>query len=119
MSGVWDMINLYQFSERVKGYLIAALKLVDAVSGFRGDLRRGAARATSMYLEIIAGEARIAANSTRDKRFLTISSMIQEASNLVGSGMHEQARRVLSEALSLTTTACAEGYEKLSQLNIR
>ena len=118
MSEIWNAINAYQFSERVKGYLIAALKLVDAVEGFKGDVRSGAVKATKMYLDIITGETRIAANSTRDKRFITVSNMIQEASNLIEANMHAQARKVLSEALTLTTTTCAENYEKLSQLNL-
>ncbi|HDJ26620.1 MAG TPA: hypothetical protein ENF34_04825 [Candidatus Bathyarchaeota archaeon] len=110
-----DAIMLFQFSERVKSFLIVASRMVDGLKGLEGAELTGARGMFKHFLDAVMAEVRLAQNATRRPEFGDVNALLSEVSNLASSGLVEEAVRRLAEAISLTATCGSEALAFLQE----
>ena len=110
-----DAIMLFQFSERVKSFLIVASRMVDGLKGLEGAELTGAKGMFKHFLDAVMAEVRLAQNATRRQEFGDVSALLSEVSNLASSGLVDEAVRRLAEAISLTATCGSEALAFLQE----
>ena len=110
-----DAIMLFQFSERVKSFLIVASRMVDGLKGLEGAELTGARGMFKRFIDAVMAEVRLAHNATRRQEFGDVNALLSEVSNLAGSGLVDEAVRRLAEAISLTATCGSEALAFLQE----
>jgi len=110
-----DAIMLFQFSERVKSFLIVASRMVDGLKGLEGAELTGARGMFKRFLDAVMAEVRLAQSATRRQEFGDVNALLSEVSNLAGSGLVDEAVRRLAEAISLTATCGSEALAFLQE----
>jgi len=110
-----EAIMLFQFSERVKSFLIVASRMVDGLKGLEGAELTGARGMFKHFLDAVMAEVRLAQNATRRQEFGDVSALLSEVSNLASSGLVDEAVRRLAEAISLTATCGSEALAFLQE----
>ena len=110
-----EAIMLFQFSERVKSFLIVASRMVDGLKGLEGAELTGARGMFKRFIDAVMAEVRLAHNATRRQEFGDVNALLSEVSNLAGSGLVDEAVRRLAEAISLTATCGSEALAFLQE----
>lgn len=114
-AGVREAVALYQFSERIKSFLIVAFKVVEGVEGFSDAEAAVGKRVVNMLLTAIAAEARLAMRATGKREFSEISDGLMEATGL--EDLKEVEAR-LAKLVSLAATCGGEAFEVLRRSNL-
>jgi len=113
--GMREAITLFQFSERVKSFLIITSKMLDGLLGLEGDELKGARSMFERFLGAVMTEVRLAQNATRRQEFGDVNAMLSEVSSLARSGLIDEAVRKVAEAISLATTCGSQALAKLRE----
>ncbi len=116
VSSVKEAMTLFQFSERIKAFLIVASKMVDGLKGLEGAELSGARRMFGRFLDAVMAETRLAMNATGRQEFDDVNSLLSETSNLARLGLVDEAMRMIADAISRVATC---GSEALSFLRER
>jgi cell division FtsZ-interacting protein ZapD len=108
-----DAIFSYQYGEKIKSCLIIATKLLDRMTAMSGESMLGAQELFKAYLEFLTFEIRIAINTAKAEPLAEAEKKLREAIRNVEIGEFNQAIKLLSEALSKTTTCCQRAMTTL------
>ena len=110
-----EALVLFQFSERVKSFLIVASRMLDGLRGLEGAELSGAREMFKRFLDAIMTEIRLAQNATGRQEFGDVNAALSEVSNLANSGLVDEAVRKVAEAISMATTAGGEALAFLRE----
>ena len=67
------------------------------------------------FLDAIMTEVRLAQNVTKRQEFGDVNALLSEVSNLVGSGLVDEAMRKLAEGISLVATCGSDALDFLRE----
>ena len=115
VSSVREAMMLFQFSERIKAFLIVASKMIDGLKGLEGAELSGAKRMFGRFLDAVMAEARLAMNATGRQEFDDVGSLLSETSNLARSGLVDEALRMIADAISRVATCGSEALSFLKE----
>ncbi len=114
-----DLIRKFEFSEKVKSEVSIANQLLEQLIGLKDDEFTGAKKIIDAYLNAVLLEIRLAQNVLGSKVvFSKTSRKLTEAIGRIDLKEFNDARQCFSEALTDTTTSCAESLEALAKLRL-
>lgn len=114
-----DLIRKFEFSEKVKSEVSIANQLVEQLIGLKDDEFTGGKKIVGAYLNAVLLEIRLAQNVLGSKViFSKTSRKLTEAIGRIDLKEFDEARQCFSEALTDTTTSCAESLEALAKLSL-
>ncbi len=108
-------IICFQFAERIKSELIIAAKLLEEVSGLRGDELSGAEKIMLSFLKALSGETQIAQNVLGLQDFKEAGMKVTEAAERIRLHEYSEATRRISEAISFITTSAQHAMQALKE----
>lgn len=95
----------FHYTERIKSSLILASDLLEVASSTRGDEAVGAERLFTAFLNALMKEVAVAVNASGVKSFQEVNLKLEEAIRQVREHDYPSVRRLISEAITLTTTS--------------
>ncbi len=114
-----DLIRKLEFSEKVKSEVSIANQLLEKLIGLRDDEFTGGNKIVDAYLNSVLIEIKLAQNVLRSKVvFSKTSRKLTEAIGRINLKEFDEARQCFSEALTDTTTSCAESFDALANLKL-
>ncbi len=114
-----DLIRKLEFSEKVKSEVSIANQLLEQVIGLKDDEFTGGKKILDAYLNAVLIEIKLAQNVLGSKVvFSKTSRKLTEAIGRINLAEFSEARQCFSEALTDTTTSCAESLEALAKLKL-
>ena len=114
-----DLIRKLEFSEKVKSEVSIANQLLEKLIGLKDDEFTGGNKIVDAYLNSVLIEIKLAQNVLGSKVvFSKTSRKLTEAIGRINLKEFDEARQCFSEALTDTTTSCAESLEALAKLKL-
>lgn len=108
----------FQYAERVKSELIIAAKMIERLSELTDDELKGASKLFSFFLTALEGEINIAYNVLERTEFETAAVKVREAAEKISLNQHDEATRLLSEAISHVASTGQWAMQTLKNNNL-
>ncbi len=114
-----DLIRKLEFSEKVKSEVSIANQLLEQLIGLKDDEFVGGNKIVDAYLNAVLIEIKLAQNVLGSKViFSKTARKLTESIGRINLKEFNEARQCFSEALSDTTTSCAESLDALTKLKL-
>ncbi|MEM0313781.1 MAG: hypothetical protein QXQ41_04455 [Candidatus Bathyarchaeia archaeon] len=118
MSEVKKAIITFNYAEKIKSSLIIASGLIEQLGEINDSERAGAEKLLYAYFNALATEVNMAANATKLDGFRGIALKLEEAMKQVKERNYAGASRLISEAISLTTTQGSPSAKMLNEMGL-
>lgn len=118
LSEIKKAIAVFHYAEKIKTNLILAGSLLEALSGMEDLEVAGAEKILSTYLNALAGEVNIAATASGVQDFQSINAKIRKIIEQIKMHNYASALKIVSEAISITTTHASQASETLTEKNL-
>lgn len=118
MSEVKKAIITFNYAEKIKSSLIIASGLIEQLGEINDSERAGAEKLLYAYFNALAAEVNMAANATKLDGFRGIALKLEEAMKQVKERNYAGASRLISEAISLTTTQGSPSAKMLNEMGL-
>lgn len=113
MSDIKKTIVTFHYAEKIKSNLILIFNLLEVLGNMRDEEVEGAEKLLIAYFNALANEVNIAANASGMKEFKDVSVKLEEAIEQVKQHNYANVMKIVSEALSATTTSGSKAAELL------
>lgn len=118
MSEIKKVIAVFHYAEKIKTNLILTGSLLEALSGMEETEVAGAEKILNAYLNALAGEVNIASTASGVQDFQNINAKIREIIEQIKMHNYANALKIVSEAISVTTTHASQAAETLTEKNL-
>jgi hypothetical protein len=113
LSDIKKTIVTFHYAEKIKSNLILIFNLLEVLGNMRDEEVEGAEKLLIAYFNALANEVNIAANASGMKEFKDVSVKLEEAIEQVKQHNYANVMKIVSEALSATTTSGSKAAELL------
>lgn len=111
-------LTVFHYAEKIKSNLILAAKLLEALENMKQEEVAGAEKIFAAFLNVFISEVHIAANASGVKEFIDVGAKLDEAIKQTLRHEHFAAMKLVSEAISITTTIGSAAAEILKEKNL-
>ena len=115
LSEIKKAIVVFHYAEKIKSNLILAFSLLDVLDGMRDEEISGAEKLLVAYFNALIREVNIAANASEVQGFQDVSAKLDEAVEQTRQHNYANAMKLVSEAISITTTNGNKAAETLKE----
>ena len=113
-----NAIIVFHYAEKIKSNLIIAVKLLDALENMREDEVAGAEKILVLYFDALILEVNIATNASGEKGFKNVSEKLDDMIEQTLQHNYAEAIKLVSDAISITTTNGSSAAEILRKRNL-
>jgi len=118
LSEIKKAIVVFHYAEKIKSNLILAFSLLDVLDGMRDEEISGAEKLLVAYFNALIREVNIAANASEVQGFQDVSAKLDEAVEQTRQHNYANAMKLVSEAISITTTNGNKAAETLKEKDL-
>jgi len=118
LSEIKKAIVVFHYAEKIKSNLILAFSLLDVLDGMRDEEISGAEKLLVAYFNALIREVNIAANASEVQGFQDVSAKLDEAVEQTKQHNYANAMKLVSEAISITTTNGNKAAETLKEKDL-
>jgi flagellin-specific chaperone FliS len=111
-------VAIFHFTEKIKSDLIMVFSLLEVLNTIEEGQIEGAEKLLQTYLNSLINEVNIAANATKVQGFNDVNAKLQEALEQIKKHSYANLTRIVSEAISLTTTNGSTAAETLKEKDL-
>ncbi len=115
MSETKKAIVVFNYAEKIKSDLILTFGLLDVLDGMRDEEASGAEKLLVAYFNALIREVNIAANASNVQGFKNVSAKLDEAVEQIKKHNYVNVMKLVSEAISITTTNGNKAAETLKE----
>ena len=115
LSEIKKAIVVFHYAEKIKSNLILTFSLLDVLDGMRDEEISGAEKLLVAYFNALIREVNIAANASEVQGFQDVSAKLDEAVEQTRQHNYANAMKLVSEAISITTTNGNKAAETLKE----
>jgi len=118
LSEIKKAIVVFHYAEKIKSNLILTFSLLDVLDGMRDEEISGAEKLLVAYFNALIREVAIAANASEVQGFQDVSAKLDEAVEQTRQHNYANAMKLVSEAISITTTNGNKAAETLKEKDL-
>lgn len=118
MSEIKKALIVFHYAEKIKSDLIITVNLLEFLSNMQNEEIVGAEKLLTVYLRALIQEVNIARNVSSTQAFQDVSAKLEEAITETEQHNYVSATRLVSEAISMTTTSGDHAAETLKEKNL-
>jgi len=118
LSEIKKAIVVFHYAEKIKSNLILAFSLLDVLDGMRDEEISGAEKLLVAYFNALIREVNIAANASEVQGFQDVNAKLDEAVEQTRQHNYANAMKLVSEAISITTTNGNKAAETLKEKDL-
>jgi flagellin-specific chaperone FliS len=118
LSEIKKAIVVFHYAEKIKSNLILTFSLLDVLDGMRDEEISGAEKLLVAYFNALIREVNIAANASEVQGFQDVSAKLDEAVEQTRQHNYANAMKLVSEAISITTTNGNKAAETLKEKDL-
>jgi len=118
LSEIKKAIVVFHYAEKIKSNLILTFSLLDVLDGMRDEEISGAEKLLVAYFNALIREVAIAANASEVQGFQDVSAKLDEAVEQTKQHNYANAMKLVSEAISITTTNGNKAAETLKEKDL-
>ena len=118
LSEIKKAIVVFHYAEKIKSNLILTFSLLDVLDGMRDEEISGAEKLLAAYFNALIREVNIAANASEVQGFQDVSAKLDEAVEQTKQHNYANAMKLVSEAISITTTNGNKAAETLKEKDL-
>jgi hypothetical protein len=111
-------IVVFHYTEKIKSNLILTFSLLDVLDGIRDDEITGAEKLLVAFFNALIREVNIAANASEVQGFQDVSAKLDEAVEQTKQHNYANVMKLVSEAISITTTNGNKAAETLKEKDL-
>ncbi len=118
MSELKNAIIVFHYAEKIKSNLIITSSLLNILESLKDEEIAGAEKLLIAYFNALIQEVNIAANASNVQGFRDVSAKLGEAIEQTKQHNYANTVKLVSEAISLTTTSGNQAAETLKENNL-
>jgi len=118
LSEIKKAIVVFHYAEKIKSNLILTFSLLDVLDGMRDEEISGAEKLLVAYFNALIREVNIAANASEVQGFQDVNAKLDEAVEQTRQHNYANAMKLVSEAISITTTNGNKAAETLKEKDL-
>jgi flagellin-specific chaperone FliS len=118
LSEIKKAIVVFHYAEKIKSNLILTFSLLDVLDGMRDEEISGAEKLLVAYFNALIREVNIAANASEVQGFQDVSAKLDEAVEQTRQHNYANVMKLVSEAISITTTNGNKAAETLKEKDL-
>jgi flagellin-specific chaperone FliS len=118
LSEIKKAIVVFHYAEKIKSNLILTFSLLDVLDGMRDEEISGAEKLLVAYFNALIREVNIAANASEVQGFQDVSAKLDEAVEQAKQHNYANVMKLVSEAISITTTNGNKAAETLKEKDL-
>lgn len=118
MSETKKAIITFHYAEKIKSNLIQTFSLLEVLNNMPNEEILGAEKLLIAYFSALMQEVNIAANTSSIQGFKDINTKLEEAVNQIKQHNYSNVMKLISEAISLTTSSGNKAAETLKQKDL-
>jgi hypothetical protein len=111
-------VAIFHYTEKIKSNLIMVFSLLEVFNTIEEGQIEGAEKLLQTYLTSLISEVNIAASATKVQGFNDVNAKLQEALEQIKQHNYANLTRLVSEAISLTTTSGSMAAETLKEKDL-
>jgi len=111
-------IIIFHYAEKIKSNLILTFSLLEVLNTMKDEEMVGAEKLLVAYLNALIREVNIAANASEVQGFQDVSAKLDEAVEQTRQHNYANAMKLVSEAISITTTNGNKAAETLKEKDL-
>ena len=115
LSEIKKAIVVFHYAEKIKSNLILTFSLLDVLDGMRDEEISGAEKLLVAYFNALIREVNIAANASEIQGFQDVSAKLDEVVEQTRQHNYANVMKLVSEAISITTTNGNKAAETLKE----
>jgi len=115
LSEIKRAIAVFHYAEKIKSNLILTTGLLDVLNSMRDEEIPGAEKLLIAYFNALVGEVNIATNASGVQGFQGVNAKLEEAIEQTKKHNYANAMKLVSEAISITTTNGNKAAETLKE----
>jgi len=104
---------IFHYAEKIKSNLILTANLVEILSSMRDEEIAGGEKLLVAYLNALIREVNIASNASGVQGFQSVNAKLEEAIEQTKQHNYSNVMKLVSEAISSTTTSGNKAAEAL------
>ena len=108
-------IVVFHYAEKIKSDLILTFSLLDVLDGMRDEEISGAEKLLVAYFNALIREVNIAANASGVQGFQDVSAKLDDAVEQIKQHNYANVLKLVSDAISVTTTNGNKAAETLKE----
>jgi len=118
LSEIKKAIVIFHYAEKIKSNLILTASLLEILNSMRDEEIVGAERLLNAYINAMIREVNIAANASGVQGFQDVSAKLGKASEMLEQHNYADTMKLVSEAISITTTNGNKAAETLKEKDL-
>jgi hypothetical protein len=118
LSEIKKAIIVFHYTEKIKSNLILTFSLLDVLNGMKDEEISGAEKLLVAYFNALIQEVNIAANVSGVQGFKDVSAKLDEAVEQTRQHDYANVVKLVSEAISITTTNGNKAAETLKEKDL-
>ena len=118
LSEIKKAIVVFHYAEKIKSNLILTFSLLEVLNTMKDEEMVGAEKLLVAYLNALIREVNIAANASEVQGFQDVSAKLDEAIEQTKQHNYANAMKLVSEAISITTTNGNKAAETLKEKDL-
>jgi len=111
-------IIIFHYAEKIKSNLILTTSLFEVLNSMQDEEIAGAEKLLVVYFKALIHEVNIATNASRVQGFQNVSTKLEEAIEQIKEHNYANVMKLVSEAISITTTNGNKAAETLKEKNL-
>jgi len=115
LSEIKKAIVVFHYAEKIKSNLILTASLLEVLNSMKDEEIVGAEKLLVTYFNALIREVSIATNASRVQGFQDVSAKLEEAITQTKQHNYADAMKLVSEAISITTTNGNKAAETLKE----
>jgi len=115
LSEIKKAIIIFHYAEKIKSNLILTASLLEVLNSMKDEEVVGAEKLLVAYFNALIGEVNIAANASGVQGFQNVNAVLEEAITQTKQHNYANAMKLISEAISITTTNGNKAAETLRE----
>jgi aromatic ring hydroxylase len=115
LSEIKKLIVVFHYAEKIKTNLILTVSLLEVLSDMEDFEVVGAEKILNVYLNALIGEVNIAASASGVHDFQIVKDKLMEVIEQIKGRNYANALKIISEAVSMTTTNAHQAAETLGE----
>jgi hypothetical protein len=118
LSEIKKAIVVFYYAEKIKSNLILTFSLLDVLDGMRDEEISGAEKLLVAYFNALIQEINVAVNVSGVQGFKDVSAKLDEAVEQTRQHDYANVMKLVSEAISITTTNGNKAAETLKEKDL-
>jgi len=115
LSEIKEAIVVFHYAEKIKSNLIITASLIEVFDNLGDQEIAGAEKVLIAYFNALIREVNIAANVSGVSSFQKMNAKLEEAIDQTKQHNYANIMKLISEAISITTTSGNQAAEKLKE----